>query len=240
MRVRHGLALLCAVVAVAGCQSSSSNASLSSENQKTSYAVGVSIGSQLKASSDWVDVAALRRGLDDAIQGRDPAFPMDSLQKLLQAFTKKNRDDQIKARVDEGNKNIKEGKAFMEKNAQKPGVKTTDSGLQYEVLKQGDGPRPDSTDQVSVNYTGKLIDGTVFDSSEKHGGAATFRVGGVIKGFAEGLQLMPVGSKYRFVIPSKLAYGPRGSGGVIGPDETLIFEVELLKIDSAGKSAPGS
>jgi len=224
---------------VAGCQSSS-KASLKSENQRASYAVGVSIGSQLKPSAEWVDMAALRRGLDDAIAGRDPAFPMDSLQKLLQTFSMKNRNDQAKARVSEGNKNLKDVRAFMDENAKKPGVKTTDSGLQYEVLQQGDGPRPDSTDRVTVKYTGKLIDGTVFDSSEKHGGPATFNVGGVIKGFSEGLQLMPVGSKYRFVIPSKLAYGARGSGNTIGPDQTLIFEVELVKIDSAGKSAPGS
>ncbi len=238
MRVTHGLALLCAVATVTACQSSS-KASLKTDNEKAGYALGVSIGTQLKPSSERVDLAAFRRGLEDAMAGRDPAIPVDSLQKILQDFSKKAQDDRIKARVDEGNKNLKAGKAFMEENAKKPGVKTTASGLQYEVLQEGDGPRPDSTDRVTVNYTGTLVDGTVFDSSEKHGGPATFNVGGVIKGFSEGLQLMPVGSKYRFVIPQNLAYGPGGSG-TIGPDATLIFEVDLLKIDSAGKNPSGS
>ncbi len=232
------MALLGAVVTVTACQSSS-QASLKTDSQKASYALGVSIGTQLKPSAERVDLAALGKGLDDAMSGRDLAIPKDSLQKILQDFSKTAQDDRIKARVDEGNKNLKAGKAFMDENGKKPGVKTTDSGLQYEVLQPGDGPHPDSADQVTVQYKGTLVDGTEFDSSYKRGQPATFYVNRVIKGFSEGLQLMPVGSKYRFVIPPNLAYGPQGSGDAIGPDETLVFEVELVKIDSAGTSAGG-
>lgn len=123
------------------------------------------------------------------------------------------------------------GSAFLEENAKKEGLKSTSSGLQYEVLVEGKGERPKSTDTVTVNYRGTLIDGTEFDSSYKRGEPISFPLNRVIPGWTEGLQLMPVGSKYRLFIPSDLAYGPRGAGGVIGPDETLIFEVELLGIN---------
>ena len=132
-----------------------------------------------------------------------------------------------------GKKNQEDGEAYLKENGAKQGVTTTASGLQYEVLKQGDGPQPTADDTVSINYTGTLIDGTVFDSSEKHGGPATFGVGGMIKGFTEALELMPVGSKYRFVIPAELAYGEQGAGEDIGPNATLIFEIELLSIKGA-------
>ncbi len=232
MRVHHGLTLMGLVVAVTACQKSSSSASLKTEDQKASYAVGLNVGHQLKPAAKRLDKAALERGLEDALAGRDPAIPQDSLQKLLQDFSGKVQKDQEDARTAEGQKNLAAGKAYLAENAKKPGVKTTKDGLQYEVLKEGDGPRPDSTDQVTINYKGTLIDGTEFDSSYKRGQPATFGVGHVIKGFSEGLQLMPVGSKYRFVIPSDLAYGHRGAGSSIGPDATLVFEVELLKIDS--------
>ena len=127
-------------------------------------------------------------------------------------------------------RNIAEGQAYLAENGQREGVVITESGLQYEVLTQGDGPRPSATQQVSVNYRGTLIDGTEFDSSYERGEPATFPVNRVIGGWTEALQLMSVGSKYRLVIPSNLAYGERGSGPTIGPNATLIFEVELLAI----------
>ncbi len=126
--------------------------------------------------------------------------------------------------------NEKAGKEFLDENGKRAEVKTTPSGLQYEVLKEGDGPQPESTDQVEVHYTGKLIDGTVFDSSEERGVPATFGVTQVIPGWVEALQLMKAGSRWRLFIPSQLAYGPNGAGGVIGPNATLIFDVELLKV----------
>ena len=129
-----------------------------------------------------------------------------------------------------GEQNRKLGEAYLADNAKRPGIVTTASGLQYEVLTQGDGPVPAATDQVKVHYTGRLIDGTVFDSSVERGEPATFGVTQVIPGWVEALQLMPVGSKWRLHIPSALAYGPNGAGGVIGPDATLIFDVELLEI----------
>ena len=120
--------------------------------------------------------------------------------------------------------------AFLTENGKRSEVKTTDSGLQYEVLEEGDGPRPEAGDQVVVHYTGKLIDGTVFDSSEERGEPATFGVTQVIPGWVEALQLMKAGSKWRLFIPSQLAYGPQGAGGVIGPNQTLIFDVNLIKV----------
>ena len=125
---------------------------------------------------------------------------------------------------------LEKGDTYLKENAAKPGVHTTASGLQYEVLREGTGRKPESTDKVQVNYRGTLLDGTEFDSSYKRGQPATFPLNQVIKGWTEGVALMKEGAKYRFVIPSKLAYGQRGAGSMIGPDETLIFEVELLKV----------
>ena len=129
-----------------------------------------------------------------------------------------------------GEINAKAGKEFLAENGKRAEVKTTATGLQYEVIKEGDGAQPASTDQVEVHYTGKLIDGTVFDSSEERGVPATFGVTQVIPGWVEALQLMKVGSRWRLYIPSDLAYGPNGAGGIIGPNATLIFDVELLKV----------
>ena len=129
-----------------------------------------------------------------------------------------------------GEQNARAGEAFLTENGKRSEVKTTASGLQYEVLEEGDGPRPEAGDQVVVHYTGKLIDGTVFDSSEERGEPATFGVTQVIPGWVEALQLMKAGSKWRLFIPSQLAYGPQGAGGVIGPNQTLIFDVNLIKV----------
>jgi FKBP-type peptidyl-prolyl cis-trans isomerase FklB len=131
-----------------------------------------------------------------------------------------------------GDANKKEGEAFLADNKSKEGVVALPSGLQYKVLKQGDGPKPTATDSVVCNYRGTLINGTEFDSSPKHGGPATFPVNGVIKGWTEALQLMPVGSKWQLFVPSDLAYAERGAGGDIGPNATLIFEVELVSIEN--------
>ncbi len=229
------MTLLGVLIVATACQqsSSSANAPVKTADQKGSYALGMNIGKQLKPAAKRLDRPAFERGLEDALAGRKPALPEDSLQGILAAFSSNVQKDRMTEMAAEGQKNLKAGKAYMEQNAKKPGVKTTKDGLQYQVLTEGKGPHPDSTDQVTINYKGTLIDGKEFDSSYKRGKPATFGVDHVIKGFSEGLQLMRVGSKYRFVIPPNLAYGSRGTGSAIGPDETLIFEVELLKIDSA-------
>lgn len=236
MRVHHGLTLLCVLAAASACRQSSSNASVRTQAQKESYAVGANIGEQMRASKDWIDTRALERGLEDALAGRDLAVSRDSVALFLREFGQTMQKDRTNARAAQGAKNLAAGKAFLAENAKKKGVETTKSGLQYEVLREGDGPRPDSTDQVTVQYEGKLTDGRVFDSSYKRGQPMTLSVNRVIRGLSEGLRLMRVGSKYRFVVPPDLAYGPAGAGEMIGPNATLIFEVELLKIDSAGPS----
>ena len=164
-------------------------------------------------------------------------------EKTLQAFQKEMMEKQIAASKEAGAKNQAEGEKFLAENKKKEGVKTTVSGLQYKVLKEGAGPSPKETDTVVTNYRGTLIDGTEFDSSYKRNEPATFQVNRVIKGWLEPLQLMKPGAKYQLVIPSSLAYGERGAGQLIGPNATLIFEVELLSIkppEPAATVAPGA
>jgi FKBP-type peptidyl-prolyl cis-trans isomerase len=165
-------------------------------------------------------------GIRDGMAGEESAVPQEELQAALQAFNSAVQGEAA-ARAEE---NAARGAEFLSENAEKEGVQVTESGLQYEVLREGEGPTPEATDQVSIHYQGTLMDGTQFDSSYDRGEPAVFAVNGVIPGFSEGLQLMPVGSQYRFYIPSELGYGPQGSGGAIGPNSTLIFEVELLDI----------
>ena len=170
------------------------------------------------------------RGVEDALQGNESAVPSDELQVELQTFAEEiqNASQQDFDRL--AAENSASGDAYLAENRSKEGVMTTESGLQYEVLSQGDGPMPGSEDQVQLHYRGTLIDGTEFDSSYERGEPAQFGVGGVIPGFSEALQLMSVGSHFRVVIPSEIGYGPQGTGGPIGPNATLIFEIELLEI----------
>ena len=155
---------------------------------------------------------------------------MSELGQAGQRLVQRAEEEQRIRMEESGVENAAEGEAFLEANAVAEGVTVTDSGLQYEILEEATGPNPASTSQVRIHYRGTLIDGTEFDSSYSRGEPATFGVGGVIPGFGEGLQLMSVGSKYRFFIPSDLAYGANGAGGAIGPNSTLIFELELLEI----------
>lgn len=199
------------------------------DKAKVGYAVGCSIGTNVKNITDYMDVASLRAGIQDQIKGK-PKLDEAAMHKALDELTAKQQAGAEKLRATQGAKNKEEGAAFLTANKQKTGVKVTASGLQYEVVKLGAGPKPKPNNTVRVHYTGTLIDGTKFDSSVDRGQPAEFPVTGVIKGWVEGLQLMPVGSKFHFVIPSDLAYGPNGAGGQIGPDAVLIFDVELLKI----------
>ncbi|MGV7962620.1 peptidylprolyl isomerase [Photorhabdus tasmaniensis] len=201
--------------------------SFDSIEAQASYGVGLQVGQQLLESGlQGLEPEALLAGLCDALESRSPAVPVDILHRALREMHERAdgvRRERQQAMAEEGQK-------FLAENAQRDGISTTESGLQFSVLKQGDGAIPARTDQVRVHYTGRLIDGTVFDSSVQRGEPAEFPVNGVIAGWIEALTLMPVGSKWELYIPYDLAYGERGAGASIPPYSTLIFEVELLDI----------
>src|SRR6266481_3660533 len=200
---------------------------LKDQKDKVSYSIGMQIGFNLARQKVDINPDILAAGIKDAIAGK-PQLTQDQVKDVMAQFEKDMEQKQKQA----GEKNKTEGAKFLEENKKKPGVKTTASGLEYKLEKEGTGAQPKPTDMVTVNYRGTLIDGTEFDSSYKRGQPATFPVNGVIKGWTEALQLMPVGSKWQLFIPSELAYGDRGAGGQIGPNATLIFEVELLSIQA--------
>lgn len=199
-----------------------------------SYALGLSMGNNFRASGiEKINVQDFADGVAAVFYGAQPKMSYDDAKAEIQKFFTELEAKQQKAAAAMADVNEKAGSEFLEKNGKRAEVMTTASGLQYEILKEGDGAKPTAADQVVVHYTGKLIDGTVFDSSEERGVPATFGVTQVIPGWVEALQLMSVGSTWRLFIPSALAYGPQGAGGVIGPNQTLIFDVSLLEI--AGK-----
>ena len=205
-------------------------APLTTPKDKLSYSIGTDIGKKLKAQSIDVDPAVVSRGIKDAFTGAKPAMTDEEMKSSLTSLQTQMREKQMAMIRELAEKNKKEGEAFLAANKSKEGVVTLPSGLEYKILKAGDGKKPAASDTVECNYRGTLIDGTEFDSSYKRGESATFPVSGVIKGWTEALQLMPVGSKWQLFIPSELAYGERGAGGDIAPNSTLIFEVELLSI----------
>ena len=208
----------------------STGPALRTQKQKESYALGMNIGSGLKRQPLPIDPATVARGLKDALSGSKMLLTDDEMKAALQQLRMDVEKQQQEKAGSEGAANRKQGEAFLSANKAKPGVQTLPDGLQYKVLKEGTGPKPTANDTVTVNYRGTLTNGKEFDSSYKRGQPASFPVGGVIRGWTEALQLMPVGSKWELYIPPDLAYGDRGSGPDIGPGETLIFEVELLSI----------
>ncbi|HAT3623858.1 TPA: peptidylprolyl isomerase [Morganella morganii] len=194
---------------------------------QASYGIGLQIGQQLQESGlSGLVPEAILAGITDALENNQPAVAVDVLHRALREMHE--RADAV--RNEKQAELVKEGVRFLEENAKKDGVSTTESGLQFSVINQGDGAIPARTDRVRVHYTGRLIDGTVFDSSVQRGQPAEFPVNGVIAGWIEALTLMPVGSKWELYIPSNLAYGERGAGAAIPPYSTLVFEVELLEI----------
>jgi FKBP-type peptidyl-prolyl cis-trans isomerase len=197
---------------------------------QSSYAIGLNLGASLHHDSVNVDSAVFLQGLKDGLAGAAPKYTPEQMRAALTQLqaSVQARLREAAARLAEANKS--EGAAYLKKNAARTGVVTLPSGLQYEILKTGSGPLPKTDDTVRCQYSGTLINGTEFDSSYKRGEPADFRVDGVIKGWTEALQLMPVGSKWRLVVPSDLAYGEKGAGAAIGPNAVLIFEVELLDI----------
>ena len=207
------------------------------EKERFSYALGLSLGGNLKRQLVEVDPQLFEQGLRDAMDGSKPLLTEDEVRATITQM-----QNEVKAKQEEkarlaATTNKKDGDAFLEANKARQGVVALPSGLQYKVLTQGSGPIPTANDTVVCNYRGTLINGTEFDSSYKRGQPATFRVGGVIKGWTEALQLMPVGSKWELFIPATLAYGERGAGPDIGPNAALIFEVELISIQA--KPEPG-
>ena len=199
--------------------------------ERASYAIGVDIANNIEQMQDDIDLDVLIQGLRDALSDRDPRMDQEEMSQVLQEFMTSVQAANAQRRDELMETNQQEGAAFLAENGSKEGVTETPSGLQYEVLTQGDGPLPQATDVVSVHYEGRLLNGKVFDSSYERGEPATFPLNNVIAGWTEGVQLMNVGSKFRFYIPGDLAYQERGAGADIGPNATLIFDVELLAIE---------
>ena len=203
---------------------------LTNPKQRTSYAIGLDIAANLKAREIDLDAKALAAGIADALAEK-PALKPDEVREVLMKLQQEMMaKGDVKNQAD-AEKNLKAGDAFLAENGKKEGVKTTTTGLQYKVLKSGSGASPKKTDSVKVHYHGTLIDGKVFDSSVQRGEPVTFQVDGVIPGWVEALQLMKVGDKWQLFIPSKLAYAERSPDPTIGPNATLVFEVELLGIE---------
>jgi FKBP-type peptidyl-prolyl cis-trans isomerase FklB len=211
---------------------------LTTQKEKQSYAIGMNLGENLKNQSVDIDPTLLLRGVKDTLTGGKTLLTAEEERATLMELQAGLRKTQMEKMQKAGEKNKKEGEVFLTANKVKPGVVTLPSGLQYKILQTGTGPKPTANDSVSCNYRGTLIDGTEFDSSYKRGQPTTFPVSGVIKGWTEALQLMPVGSKWQLFVPASLAYGDRAASALIGPDATLIFDVELISIQdkSAAKT----
>ena len=224
--MKNKLFILGIAVTVVACnQTSYKNVELNTQIDSVSYSLGISVANNLKSSGfESIETRAFASAFSDVFEGNEVKINEEDANVLIQDYF-------VELSQKKSQEAISAGQEFLDENGEKEGVITTASGLQYEVLTNGTGATPVETDQVTVHYHGTLVDGTVFDSSVERGQPATFPVNGVIPGWVEALQLMSVGSKYKLYIPSDLAYGDRGAGGLIGPNETLIFEVELLSIN---------
>lgn len=210
---------------------------LKNDKDKVSYSIGLDIGTTFKKQDMDIDPATLLKGLQDGVSGTKPLLTEDQVKDTMTAYSKTMMDKQAATAKENSGKNQAAGEKFLAENKTKDGVKTTASGLQYKVLKEGNGPTPKETDTVETHYRGTLLSGKEFDSSYKRNEPASFPVNRVIKGWTEALQMMKVGSKYELWIPPNLAYGERGAGQDIGPNETLHFEVELLGIKAPDAKA---
>ncbi len=224
-------------VAAAGCSNGTSGpaggelSGAESVQERASYAIGFSAGQQLGSQGADIDVDQLVAGLRDAFAGEEGKLTAEQMQAAMTEFQQQMMAAENERLATEGADNKAAGDAFLTENAGNPGIVVLDSGLQYEVIEEGTGMSPEATDQVTVHYEGRLIDGTVFDSSYDKGAPVTFPLNQVIPGWTEGVQLMKTGGKYRFFIPGDLGYGATPPPGAIGPNSTLIFEVELLSVN---------
>ena len=222
---------LVATLATACDQKERATSELTTDAQKFGYAIGVDIGKSMTPVKDQVDIDALVQGLEETIAGKTPRLDDETREKVKSEITRKMQAKQMEERTTKATAAKAAGEKFLVDNAKRDGVKTTASGLQYEIVAPGSGVNPKSSDKVTVHYKGTLIDGTEFDSSYSRGQPVTFPLGNVIPGWTEGLQLIKAGGKAKLFIPSSLGYGERGAGAKIGPNETLIFEVELISIE---------
>lgn len=235
------LALILAATLTAACSKSEEGvvtdaasdlpSDLQSDAQKFGYAIGVDIGKSLSPVKDDVDIDALVKGLEETVAGKEPRMSDETREKVKTEISSKLQKKQMEERLAKAGAAKEAGAKFLEENGKREGVKTTASGLQYEIITEGAGESPKKEDNVTVHYKGTLIDGTEFDSSIARGQPATFPLGNVIPGWTEGLQLLKAGGKAKLYIPSELGYGERGAGAKIGANETLVFEVELIKIE---------
>ncbi|UCG85787.1 MAG: FKBP-type peptidyl-prolyl cis-trans isomerase [Gemmatimonadota bacterium] len=217
------------VSGLAAC-GSERTAELESFEEQASYAVGVDIGSTLRPSQAEIDMPSLVQGISDGLADRELLMSNEEMDQVLREFASQMQQAEAERLASLAESNKQEGEAYLSENGARSGVVTTASGLQYEVLAQGAGPKATASDRVKVHYRGTLTDGTEFGATDRSGEPASFMVDGVIAGWTEVLQLMNVGSKYRVVIPSDLAYGSGGGGPTIGPNATLVFEIELIEI----------
>lgn len=204
--------------------------SLESHERRLSYGIAVGFARQMQTNKVDLQPDAFMAGLTDVLEGRELKLTQEEINTEMSTFQKASTEKREAERLAQGETNVEEGKAYLAENATREGVTVTESGLQYEVITEGEGARPGPEDTVEVHYRGTLLDGREFDSSYKRNQTASFALNQVIPGWTEGLQLMPAGSKYKFAIPSELAYGSGGAGGMIGPNATLLFEVELISV----------
>lgn len=218
------------LVVFPGLASAQDKPALKTDKDKVSYSIGLDIGTNFKRQAVDLDAKALAAGIADGLSGGKPLLAEDEVRKVLDEFRQQMGAKAQQAAQQLAEKNQKEGETFLAENKKKKGVITLPSGLQYQVIKAGTGKIPKASETVTTQYRGTLIDGTEFDSSYKRNEPTTFPVNGVIKGWTEALQLMKVGSTWQLFIPASLAYGPQGAGQLIGPNATLIFEIELLSI----------
>lgn len=227
---------------VAGCSTPAetpSNPELDSNDQKVSYGMGLVLGERMGNDLPNLQMDQFLQGIQHGHEGDEESKRMsrEEIQQALMEYQKTLQEQQSQQAEELASKNREAGEAFLAENAEREGVTTTESGLQYEILEEGQGEQPGSTDTVRVHYTGELLSGEVFDSSRERGEPVTFALNQVIPGWTEGLQLMNEGARYKLYIPSDLAYGP-GGNRVIGPNETLVFDVELLAVNPEADEAP--
>jgi len=233
MKISKLLAATCLVLPMGTALAASVN--LKSEEAQVGYAIGVQVGSDLKANLEGqgikADAAALAAAIEDVLKGSKLKMSDEDMGKAMQTMQRK----QMERMTELAMKNLEKGEKFLDENKKRKGVKVLDSGVQYEVLTKGKGDSPTENDSFVAHYSGTLIDGNEFDSSFKRGQPATFAVKGVIKGWQEVVTKMKVGDKWKVYVPSEMAYGERGAGGVIGPNEVLIFEIEMIEVKKAAK-----
>lgn len=225
--------LLCAITSLSGSLWATTNSTINTQsplNDKAGYSLGYLLGKNNATALQGINIDAFIQGLTSAAKGRESALSEEEMSKILNNYKKQSETKELTALQRIANKNSRESEQFLIENAKKPTVTTTETGLQYQVLNAGTGKAPDKNSTVTINYEGRLIDGTIFDSSIARQQPVTLKINEVITGLAQGLSTMKEGGKSRFFIPAKLGYGAIGAGDAIGPDSALVFDVELIKV----------